>query len=91
VPTEHHDYRALLFDGSCYRGDDVPEIAGNENVGQRGEESGKTAVSDGGRRRRRELAGRNLVRPALDRNGPDFREIRVRARTAFTAYGFGDG
>jgi hypothetical protein len=29
VPTEHHDNRALLLDGRCYRGDDAPEITGN--------------------------------------------------------------
>jgi hypothetical protein len=87
VPAEHCDDGPLFPCRGCDRFDHPHEIAGYEDVGQCGEESREAAILTG---RRGEFSGGNLVGPALYRNGANLRQVRFR-RTAFTAYGFGDG
>jgi hypothetical protein len=85
--------------------DDAHEIAGDQYVRQRGEESRKTAVAAGWRC---EFSGGDLVWPPLDGDGANPGEVcfrgrlgtssfgfvfganRAGTRAAFTAYGFGD-
>jgi hypothetical protein len=72
VAAEHHDDAAPQpvrpHNCCCYR----LEISSDENVRQRAQECGKGRVVP---RRRRELLCSNLVRPPLDWNGADLRQI----------------
>jgi hypothetical protein len=77
VSAEHHHHCALFSRGGCDGVDHRAEIAGDQNIGQRFQESSEAPILA---RRRSEFGGGNLVGTALDRNGADFRQIDFRGR-----------
>jgi hypothetical protein len=69
VSAEHDHHRALFFRG-CHDGvDHGAEVARDQNVGQRFQESGEAPVIA---RRRGKFRGRDFVGAPLDRNRADF-------------------
>jgi hypothetical protein len=75
VAAEHDDdcSTTLFCRGNSV--DDAAEIARDENIGKRFEKGGEAAILA---RRRSKLRRDNFVRPPLDRNGADLREIGFR-------------
>jgi hypothetical protein len=72
VSAEHGDHRAFRACGLGDRGGDAHEIARDENFGKRREKCREAAVLAG---RGSEFGGGNLVRPPLDGDGPNLREV----------------
>ncbi|HEU4747163.1 MAG TPA: hypothetical protein VFS56_01585 [Gemmatimonadaceae bacterium] len=83
MTAQHDDHPPLFPDGGGYRLDNAPEVARDQNIGQRFEKFAEAAVR-GGWRRGSELTGGNLVRPPLDGNRADSGKICF-ARAWFTA------
>jgi len=77
VATEHDDDRAFFPDRDRYRFDHAPEVARDQNVGQRFEEIAEAAIR-ARRWRGSELSGGDLVGTPLDGNGADSGKICFR-------------
>jgi hypothetical protein len=75
VAAEHHDYSSFSLCGAGDRGDYRPEIACDQNIGQRVEKCGEAAILAG---RRRKLGSGDLVGSPLDRDGADSGQIYFR-------------
>jgi hypothetical protein len=72
MSAEHGDNRAMPARGVQERADDAAEIAGDENIRQRGDERGKRPISAG---RMREFSGADLVGSSRYGNGSYGAEI----------------
>jgi len=83
VPSQHDDHTALFPDGGGYRFDDAPEVARDQDVGQRFEKIAEAAIRAGGRWGS-ELTRGDLVGPPLDGNRADSGKVCFR-RASFTA------
>jgi hypothetical protein len=82
VTTEHHDHSAFIASRFSDRVDDLQEIASDENVGQRFQERGETAVLP---RWRCEFTGGDFVWSSLDWDCLDLGEIDLLGRASRAA------